>query len=52
MGYDYENFDLSEEESDDEAHKKLKEICDMMVEEWAAWESLLACDIDPERWEI
>lgn len=33
MCYRYEPFDPSEEEGEDEAHKKLKELCLMMVAE-------------------
>lgn len=51
MEYSYEPFDPSEEEGDDDNYKNLKEICDMMMEEWADWEPLLACNIDPEMWE-
>ena len=36
-------------EGDDEARRKLKELCDMMVEEAASREPL-ACDLEEERW--
>jgi hypothetical protein len=51
MAYNYETFDPSEENSDDEDHKKLKELCLEMVQEAANRELLLACDLEPERWE-
>ncbi len=43
-------FEPPEAGDDEEARKKLKELCDMMVNEAARRESLLACDLEEERW--
>jgi hypothetical protein len=51
MAYSYESFESSEEEDEDEGYKKLKELCLEMVQEAANRELLLACDLEPERWE-
>jgi len=51
MAYRHETFEPSEEEGDDEDYKKLKELCLEMVQEAASRELLLACNLDPERWE-
>ncbi len=51
MEYKFKLFEPPEEGDDEEARKKLKELCEMMVEEAASRELLLACDLEEERWE-
>lgn len=50
MDSNFKLFEPPEEGDDEEARKKLKELCDMMVDEAASREPLLACDLDEERW--
>lgn len=52
MEYKFKLFETPEEGDDEEARRKLKELCDMMVEVAAGREPLLACDIEKERWEV
>lgn len=50
MEYRFKLFEPPAEEGDDEdAHRKLKELCDLMVDEAVSREPL-ACDLDEERW--
>ena len=50
MEYKFKLFEPPEEGDDEKAYRKLKELCDMMVEEAVNREPLLACDLDEERW--
>ena len=51
MEYKFKLFEPPEEGDDEDAYSKLKELCDLMVEEAANREPLLACDLEEERWE-